>query len=190
MNTSFDGIHGDGEVSRVRGEDCNGITGRESVDCLLVGFGIALVVGRERVEGRVEAIVNFGDVLVQVVAYNLSAPRVRGYKSARCSLTDGGKLVSRGSYHAQVPNLTTPPQVKQHQSDNTDLLVGARSTAAYETGRVFAGSDHTNIQRSHDVCERWGIKTIRDDRDSQAPGDERKETEKQQREKKQREVGG
>lgn len=69
MDATLNGVLGDGEVSRVRGEDCDGIAGAEGVDSGLVGIGIDLVVGRERVEGGVEVVVDLLDVLVEMFAW-------------------------------------------------------------------------------------------------------------------------
>lgn len=67
-----------------------------------------------------------------------------------CTLTDRREFVTRSSHHAQVAHLAASSQVEKGQTDDTDLLVGARSTTTNETCRVLASTDHTNIKRGHD----------------------------------------
>jgi hypothetical protein len=66
--SALNGIQSNWVVCRVWGEDCDGRALGQDVNCRLVGVGVGLVVGRERGEGSVEAIVNLGDVAVQVIA--------------------------------------------------------------------------------------------------------------------------
>lgn len=68
VDLALDGIHGDGEVSRVGGENGDCRAGFKSIDGCFVGIGVALVVGWEGVEGHVEAIVDLGDVSLEMLA--------------------------------------------------------------------------------------------------------------------------
>lgn len=68
MDLALDGIEGDWEVSRIGGEDGDGVARRKLVNGRLVRIGISLVIGRERLEGGIEVVVRFGDVLLQVLA--------------------------------------------------------------------------------------------------------------------------
>lgn len=69
VDAAVDGVEGDVEVRRVRGEDCDCVAGREGVDGGLVGSRVAVGVGGERVEGRVEVVVDLGDVAVEMGAW-------------------------------------------------------------------------------------------------------------------------
>ncbi len=68
VDAALDGVEGNGEMGRVRGEDCDGVAGLERVNGRLVGVGVLLVVGGEGVERGVEAVVGFGNVLLQMLA--------------------------------------------------------------------------------------------------------------------------
>jgi hypothetical protein len=69
VDATLNGVLCDGEVSGVWGEDCDGIAWAEGIDGGLVGIGIDLVVGWERVEGGVEVVVDLLDVLVEMFAW-------------------------------------------------------------------------------------------------------------------------
>lgn len=68
VDAALDGVEGNGEMGRVRGEDGDGVAGLEAVDGGLVGVGVFLVVGGEGVERGVEAVVDLGNVLVKMLA--------------------------------------------------------------------------------------------------------------------------
>lgn len=124
----------------VGGENGDGVTGRKSVNCGLVGVGIALVISGKRVKGGVEPVVGLGDVLVEMVACGRSVlwgsmGRIEGVR------TYGRELVPRGANHAQLANFPSPAQVEQSQADDADLLVRARHSTTDEAGGVLAGTD-------------------------------------------------
>ena len=62
----FNGVECNGVVRSVGGKDCDGGAGGEGVNCSFVGFGVAFVVGWEGVEGGIKAVVDLGDVFLQV----------------------------------------------------------------------------------------------------------------------------
>lgn len=53
VDATLNSVQGDRVVAGVRSEDSDGIAGGKAVDGGLVGIGILLVVGRERLEGGV-----------------------------------------------------------------------------------------------------------------------------------------
>ena len=71
VDLAADGVQGDLVVCGVWREDCDRGTGGQGVDGGFVGLWIDLVVCWVRVEGDVEPVVNFGDVLLQMLFYVL-----------------------------------------------------------------------------------------------------------------------
>jgi hypothetical protein len=68
VDLSLDGIEGNRVVRCVWGEDRDCGTWGESVDGCFIGFGVAFVIWRVGVEGGVEAIVDLGNVFVEMFA--------------------------------------------------------------------------------------------------------------------------
>lgn len=68
VDATLNGVEGNREMRRIGCEDCDGVASLEAIDGGLVGFGVLLVIGGERVERGIEAVVDLGDVLVQVFA--------------------------------------------------------------------------------------------------------------------------
>lgn len=130
VDLSLDGIERDRIVSRVRREDGDGIAGTEGIDGSLVGLGVSLIVIGKAREAGVEAIVGLRDVLLEM-------------------LLDRWEFVAGCAYHAQLSNFSSPSQVEERESDNSNFLVAAARSTTDESGGVFARSDHTYIERRH-----------------------------------------
>ena len=64
MDPLLNGIHGNGEMSWVRSEDGDCITGLQSINGRLVRFRVNLVICWEGLEGAIHLIVHQRDVLV------------------------------------------------------------------------------------------------------------------------------
>jgi hypothetical protein len=64
----LDGIESYGMMCWVWCEDCDGITWRESINCRLVRIWVADIALGEGVKGGIKAIVNLGDILLQMLA--------------------------------------------------------------------------------------------------------------------------
>jgi hypothetical protein len=136
VDFALNGVEGNGVVSGVWGEDCDGIAGGEGVNGGLVSIWVTSVVRRERLKRRVEPIVGVGDVLLQMLPLKLSA---RGlYPVSPGCLTNRREFVSRDADHAQFANLATSAQVEHCQANNTDFLVGAGSLAINEAGGILS----------------------------------------------------
>jgi hypothetical protein len=80
-------------MCRVGSEDCDGIAGLEGVDGRLVCIGILLIVGGERVERGVEAVVDLGNVLLQMLPWGTFSTESFGDAGLRRNLRIAGNLV-------------------------------------------------------------------------------------------------
>lgn len=88
VNPALDGVKRNRVMRGVWGEDGDGAAGGERVDGGLVGFGIRGGVGGIRGEGGVEAIVDIGDVLLQMFACGGEKLKVSACEFDRnCALT-------------------------------------------------------------------------------------------------------
>jgi hypothetical protein len=55
-------------------------------------------------------------------------------------LTNARKLASGNSHHAQLANLASSSEVKEGQTDYSNLLVRSRSSTTHETRGVLSSS--------------------------------------------------
>lgn len=113
------------------------------VDGGLVGVGVDLVVGGKRVEGRVEVVVDLGDVFVEMLAYDAESDGYRLHLTQEIQrvLTDCRKLCAIDAHHAQLADLASSSQVKEREANDADLFVGARHSTADKASGVLAGAN-------------------------------------------------
>ena len=64
--------------------------------------------------------------------------RMRGKRGAHTNCWELGAI---DTDHAQLADLSTPPEVEKRETNDTDLLVGDGATSADETSGVLAGTD-------------------------------------------------
>ncbi|KAH6611314.1 hypothetical protein Trco_001334 [Trichoderma cornu-damae] len=149
VDAALDGVQRDGEVRGIRREDGDGVAGPEEVDGGLVGVGVDSVVGREGVEGRVEAVVDLGDVPVEVFPCGRESASDPGART-RAKHTDCGKLCAVDADHAQPADLASTPQVKEGEANDAHFLVGAGHASTDEAGcrlESFSGGLHSPSAR-------------------------------------------
>lgn len=68
MDFPLNGVESDGIVRCIWGENCDSRARGEGVDCGFVGFWVTFVVCGVGVEGGVEAVVDLGDIFVEMFA--------------------------------------------------------------------------------------------------------------------------
>src|SRR5450759_645966 len=134
-------------MCRIWCEDRDGITGRKSINGSLIRIWVANIAFRISIEGDIEAVVDLVDVLFEMFA-------------------DCWVFASSRPDHAQLPNLSSPSQIEESQSNNADLFIRSGSSRSHESCRVLpcadlseesvfdrrslmAGTDHQHIDRRH-----------------------------------------
>jgi hypothetical protein len=146
VHAPLDRIQRDRIVRRVRREYRDRISGAQRVNSRLVRVRVCLVVRGERLEGDVEAVVGFRDVLLQV-------------------LPDGGEFLAGDADHAEIAYFAAAAEVEEGEAYDADFLVGARGAAADEAGGVFACADlgGVNMDRGleRELGENCTMRTLR-----------------------------
>jgi hypothetical protein len=134
VHAPLDRIQRDRIVRRVRREYRDRISGAQRVNSRLVRVRVCLVVRGERLEGDVEAVVGFRDVLLQV-------------------LPDGGEFLAGDADHAEVAYFAAAAEVEEGEAYDADFLVGAGGAAADEAGGIFACADLGSVRRVTGLVE-------------------------------------
>ncbi len=107
-------------------ENRDSVPRAQSIDSFLVRLRVALRVRGVGSEGCVEAIVGFGDVLVEMG-------------------TDCREFGARGADHGEATDFAAAPEVEEGEADYADFLVAEGLGAVDEAGCVFACADHAHI---------------------------------------------